>query len=794
MNRIKKIVARIWRFVKRYKYGISISMLMLFLIWLFCLPKTLFNDPTSTVILDRNGELLGASIATDSQWRFPHNPVVPEKFKKAIIQFEDRTFESHWGVSARGIGRAIYQNLGSSKTKSGGSTITMQLMRMSRKGKSRNAWQKIIEICWSTRAEWRYSKDEILALYASNAPMGGNVVGLDAAAWRYFGRPADELSWAETATLAVLPNAPSLMHPGKNRDLLLAKRNRLLDRLYEVDEIDSMTWILSKLEELPEKPHPIPSIAPQLLTRAIQDGKVGQVIETSVDIALQERVNRIVQNHHNKLKENQIFNAAVLVMDVATGKILAYTGNVPDVAAEHGKDVDIIMAPRSTGSILKPFLYAAMLESGEITPSMIVQDVPTVMSGYSPKNYNLKYDGLVGVDEALSRSLNVPMVRLLTKFGVEKFHYSLQKLGFTTIREAPQHYGLSLILGGAEVNLWDLVSAYGMMARALNDYPKSQAGANRSASYLKEEIHYDTEKPIFSAATSWFTFKAMREVQRPEEDLNWELFETSQEIAWKTGTSFGFRDAWAVGTNSRYVVGVWVGNADGEGRPGLIGRRAAAPLLFDVFSTLPQADWFSEPFDDMISVEICSKTGYRANESCPDIRSQEIPKKAINTEICPYHEFLFLDSSETYQVNASCYNLAFAKKVSWFIVPAVAEYFYKNHDPSFRKPPPPFPGCDFNQKRSDLAIIYPKSNSEIYIPLNFSEVNEAIFFEATHVSDEIKLYWHLDDSFIGTTFKIHQMKFIPETGLHRLTVIDENGNSEMVQFSVTVSEKNPANN
>ena len=789
MNRIKKILQRLWRLVKRFKYSIGICFIAVFLTWLFCLPKTLFNDPTSTVILDRNGELLGASIAADGQWRFPYNPNVPEKFKKAIIQFEDRTFLSHWGVSARGIGRALYQNIRSGETKSGGSTITMQLMRMSRKGKSRNGWQKLIEIVWSTRAEWRYSKDELLALYASNAPMGGNVVGLDAAAWRYFGRPAKELSWAETATLAVLPNAPSLMHPGKNRELLLAKRNRLLDRLYEVEEIDSITWVLSKLEELPEKPHPIPSIAPQLLTRTIQDGKSGQVIETSIDISLQERVNHIVQNHHNKLKENQIFNAAVLVMDVETGKVLAYTGNVPNVSAEHGKDVDIITAPRSTGSILKPFLYAAMLDNGEITPAMVVQDVPTVMSGYSPKNYNLKYDGLVRVDDALSRSLNVPMVRLLTKFGVEKFHYSLQKLGFSTIKEAPQHYGLSLILGGAEVNLWDLVSAYGMMARSLNNYPNNPPGVNRQASYLKKEIEYSTEKPIFSASTNWFTFKSMREVQRPDEDINWELFGTSQEIAWKTGTSFGFRDAWAVGTNSRYVVGVWVGNADGEGRPGLIGRQAAAPLLFDVFSTLPQADWFLQPFDDMIAVEICSKTGYRANEACPDIRTTEIPKKSVNTEICPYHEFLFVDSTGTFEVNASCYNITYAQKVSWFIIPAVAEYFYKNHDPSFRKPPSPYPGCDVYQQRADLAIIYPKSNSDIYIPLNFNEINEAIFFEATHVSEEMKLYWHLDDSFIGTTYKIHQIKFIPISGAHRLTVIDENGNSEMVLFNVTVSEQ-----
>lgn len=787
MNWIKKIIGRWWRFIKRYKYIISTCFLTLFLCWFFCLPDELFKDPTSTVIVDKDGNLLAATIADDGQWRFPHNPDVPEKFEKAIIQFEDRSFHSHWGVSIKGLGRALYQNIKSGEKVSGGSTITMQLMRMSRKGQSRNIWQKCVEIFWATRAEWRYSKSELLALYASNAPMGGNVVGLDAASWRYFGRPAGQLSWAETSTLAVLPNAPSLMHPGKNRDLLLAKRNRLLDRLYQVGEMDSMTWTLSKIEELPEKPHPIPRIAPHLLNRTVKDGLKGKMVQTTLDWSLQERVNHIVQFHHEKLRENEIFNAAVLVMEVETGNVLAYTGNVPGVEAEHGRDVDIIAAPRSTGSILKPFLYASMLESGSITPAMAVQDIPTVMSGYSPKNYNLKYDGIVGVDEALARSLNVPMVRLLTKFGVEKFHFSLQKLGFTTIKKSPQHYGLSLILGGAEVNLWDLVSAYGMMARTVNRYPEYGTKINQPAHYLTAEKSDAIEKPVFNAATSWFTLQAMKEVKRPDEDINWELFSTSQQIAWKTGTSFGFRDAWAVGTNSKYVVGVWVGNADGEGRPGLIGREAAAPILFDVFSSLPQSDWFYTPFDEMKKVVICQKSGYRANDACIQTLEQFIPKQTLNTPPCPYHAYLFLDSSGTYQVNAACYNLSLAQKKTWFTLPPVAEYFYKNHDPNYRKPPEFMPGCFETGKQNKLAIIYPKRNSQVFIPLNFEEKNEAIFFEATHVNEDITLYWHLDDQYIGATQSIHQMKFTPSTGTHSLTVIDENGNSEKVTFEATVS-------
>lgn len=737
----------------------------------------------STVIFDRNGNLLGATIAEDGQWRFPPNDSVPYKFKTALIQFEDRNFESHWGVSIRGLTRAAWQNMSGGKKISGGSTITMQLMRMSRKGRSRNIWQKTVEIFWATRAEWRYSKDEILSMYASNAPMGGNVVGLDAASWRYFGQPPYDLTWAESATLAVLPNAPSLMHPGKNRDDLMAKRNRLLNRLYEIGEMDSITWQLSLLEPLPEEPHPMPTLAPQLMNRIINDGSKGKIIHSTIDMGIQQRVNDLVQLHHEKLKTNQIFNAAVLVMEVNSGDVLAYTGNVPEIDAEHGKDVDIIGAPRSTGSILKPFLYASMLAAGEITPQMLIQDIPTVMSGYSPKNYNLKYDGVIPADEALSKSLNVPLVRMLTKFGVAKFQFILQKLKFTTINKSPDHYGLSLILGGAEANLWDLVSAYGIMARALNEYPDYTAGVNRKAHYTINSEYY-LESPIIDPASCWFTFEAMKELARPEEDINWESYSTSQQIAWKTGTSFGFRDAWAVGVTPKYVVGVWVGNADGEGRPGLIGREVAAPLLFDVFSALPKSEWFSKPYDLMAEVDICIKSGYRSGEYCEHTKKTYIPKASLNTPVCPYHELVYLDESENFTVNADCYEMSLAHKKTWFTLPAEAAYYYKNHDPNYIEKPQPLEGCFVEEIQKDLVILYPKPFSEIYLPMNFDEVREKVVFEATHKNPKTKLYWHLDEIYLGMTEKIHQIELLPSIGKHLITVIDEEGLTVAVEFTV----------
>lgn len=782
---MRKMFRKIKAFFFRWRYIFLGLFLINLIIWFNCLPKKLIESPTSTVVLDQNGNLLAAQIASDGQWRFPYNPEVPSKYKTALLAFEDRGFESHWGVSIRGLARATYQNLKEGEVVSGGSTITMQLMRISREGQNRTIFEKLVEIYMATRAEWRYSKDEILAMYASNAPMGGNVVGLDAAAWRYFGRPANKLTWAESATLAVLPNSPGLIHPGKNRKALKEKRNRLLDILYERNEIDTNTLILSKMEPLPEKPYPIPQLAPHLLIKAINDGKQGQVIRTTIDSEMQNRMTEILEFHHQKLKENQIFNGAILVMEIESGEVKAYIGNTENEEAEHGSAVDIITSRRSTGSILKPFLYAGMLQDGVITPQMMIQDVPTYMAGYTPKNYNLEYDGLVQADKALARSLNVPLIRMLVKYGVPKLHYLLKKLKFTTLDRSASHYGLALILGGAEVNLWDLVSAYGMMARSVKHYPEIPKGINRKASYLpRTEYEFHKEKPIIKPAAAWFTLDAMLEVARPDDDINWEEFSSSQRISWKTGTSFGFRDAWAVGLNGKYVVGVWVGNADGEGRPGLVGREAAAPILFDVFSSLDRADWYATPYDEMTKVALCRKSKFRASINCPEIDSMYIPNTSLRSEACPFHKIIHTTKDGMYRVNTGCEIQENIYSKPWFIIPPLAEQYYKTIDPNFRTLPPYRKDCKESIEEDVITIVYPKEPSTIFIPRGFKGTKEKIVFEISHRNPETKVYWHLDDVLIGETADIHEMELTPNPGNHILTLVDEFGRQKTQEFIV----------
>ena len=650
---------KIKNYIKRHKKK-TILLVVLLIFYAFCLPNKLFTKPTSTVITSNNNELLGALIAKDGQWRFPYNDVVPEKFKTCLIQFEDEHFYQHPGFNPVSIFKALIQNLQAGSVKRGGSTITQQVIRLSRDNRSRTYFEKIKELILSTRLELRVSKEKILTYWSSNAPFGGNIVGLDAASWRYFNRKSTDLSWAESATLAVLPNAPNLIYPGKNQQKLLVKRNRLLKKLLSKKVIDSLTYDLSILEELPQKAYSIPQIAPHLLQK-INKQKKGEFIKTTIDKRLQSQANTIVKNHYNQLSKNGIYNISVLVLDVKTREVLSYVGNSP-TDNKHQKDVDVIDKPRSTGSILKPFLYAAMLDSGDLLPNTLVADIPTNFGSYHPENFNKKYAGAISAKLALSKSLNVPTVRMLQSFGLDNFYDYLLKLKLKDLRKSANHYGLTLALGGAESNLWDLCKSYASLASTVNHYTEN------SSRYFKNEFCEPTfyadkkigfgeksgEKIIFDAASIYLTFESLKEVNRPNADQNWEFFDSSKQIAWKTGTSFGFRDAWAIGTTKDYVVGVWVGNADGEGRPGLVGVQAAAPILFDVFDKLPNSDWFEKPFDEMTEVEICTKSGFRATDICEEKKLEFVQNAGLKTAPCPFHVLVNVDASENYQVNTSC--------------------------------------------------------------------------------------------------------------------------------------------
>jgi len=782
------------------KKGKALFVIILLLIWYACcLPRTLFHDPLSTVLEDRNGTLLDARIAGDGQWRFPYDGQVPEKFAKALILYEDKYFYRHPGVNPASLFRALKQNLSRSHIVSGGSTLTMQVIRLSRKGKSRTYYQKLIELIQATRLEIRCSKKEILGLYASNAPFGSNVVGLDAASWRYFGRSPDKLSWAEAATLAILPNTPSLLYPGKNEEKLKRKRDRLLDRLQAAGELDALTCELAKQEPLPQKPHPLPDEAPQLLDRAAAyKNQRGKRIRTTLDAGLQARVKAIVEKHHRRLMGNEIHNACVLVLEVKTGKTLAYVGNTQaEAGADHGNDVDVIMAARSTGSILKPFLYAGMLSDGQILPNTLIPDIPMQFGSYAPQNFSETYDGAVPAKRALARSLNVPAVKLLQQYGIGRFHDLLQKIGLQTITRSADNYGLTLILGGAEARLWDLAGAYASMARTLNRYTKEEKYyrsdfhppwflCSDSLNYIKDSDPEGTS--YFDAASTWITFEAMVEVNRPDEEASWREYLSSGKIAWKTGTSFGFRDGWAIGLSPEYVVAVWTGNASGEGRPGLVGVQTAAPILFEVFGQLSGNTWFKKPLHEMQEVTVCKESGFKAGEYC-DKERMWIQKAGISSSVCPFHHLLHLDPQGKYRVTSECEAVSQIQHVPWFILPPAQELYYKRKNATYRTIPPMDPRCPGTASIHSLELIYPKQGSTIYVPIEIDGKLGRTVFEAAHRKAGMHIFWHLDDNYLGETSGIHQMALAPTAGKHVLTLVDEAGESVSESFEIIGKEK-----
>lgn len=769
--------SKILNFFKRLSVTKKVILCILaFLVtgYIFCLPRHLFHVPYSTVVTDRNEELLGARIASDGQWRFPPRNTTPEKIKECLITFEDKHFYHHWGVNPFAIGRAFYQNVKNKRIVSGGSTLTMQTIRLAR-NESRTFREKLIEMIWATRLEFRTSKEEILSMYISHAPFGGNVVGLDAAAWRYFGHSADDLSWAESAMLAVLPNAPAMIHLSKGRKTLLDKRNRLLKQLLEKKTIDSSTYELAISEPLPDEPHPLPQIAPYLVSRFYQE-RNGEYSRSTINKGIQTQIEDLAERWSNEFRRSDIRNLAILVIDIPSNQVVAYCGNVHFDQKQGGNQVDVIQAPRSTGSILKPFLYYAMLQEGSLLPDMLLPDVPVNINGFTPQNFSMQFEGAVPASEALARSLNIPAVTMLQRYGVPKFHSFLQQIGLKTINRSSSHYGLSLILGGAEATLWDVTNAYAMMGRSLLQLPQ------RSCSLLLPTSRITESTDPFQPGAVWQTFDALKEVNRPEE-IDWKSIPSMQTIAWKTGTSYGFRDAWAVGVTPRYAVGVWVGNATGEGKPGLVGAQTAGPVLFDIFNLLPSSSWFTRPAGIFVEAEVCRKSGHLKGRFCDETDTLLVLPAGLRTEACPYHHLVTLSANESQRIYENCANTEPTLRKSWFTLPPVWEWYYKQHHPEY-KPLPPFKAGCGEDTFQPMQFIYPPMNARIKLPKQLDGSKGFLTVELAHNNPNATVFWHLDETYQAQTQDFHKISLQPAAGKHSLTAVDGEGNTISTTFFV----------
>lgn len=565
-------------------------------------------------------------------------------------------------------------------------------------------------------------------------------------------------------------------------------------------------------------------------------------LRSTLDGPLQRRTTEVIEEHRGRLAVNHIHNLAALIVDVRTGEVLSYAGNAGYSdqksyrnsaastmgALNRGHQVDVITAPRSPGSVLKPFLYFLQLNEGRLLPQMLVADIPTRVAGYAPRNFHPGYDGAVPAGTALARSLNIPAVRNLRDYGVPRFHHNLRRMGMTTLDRPPEHYGLSLILGGAEATLWDLAGVYTSMAMTLQGYDpldpatlfwkqadlhfdadrSSDRGINSGSTGLAihpdgaeavknrekainyvnvqsgEMNRYDRDFPVHPSAI-WETFSAMQELIRPADAANWQVFPSSRLLAWKTGTSFGYRDGWAVGITPEYLVAVWVGNADGEGRPGLTGISAAAPVMFALFNLLGDTGWFREPALDMAYARICLKSGHLAGPDCDEDHTEynDIPKPGLESVVCPYHRRIHVDA-EGLRVNSDCYPVSEMQAVSHFVLPAAQEWYYRTGN-EYEPLPAWRGGCSQDEATPAMALIYPDESPVIYIPYEIDGSIGRTVFEAAHRRPGTTIWWYLNKTLIAETRGIHQISLNPDPGDYTLTLVD--GNGEILSHRVRIS-------
>ena len=797
----------------RWAYAPSAaSAIFLALAFFSALPPASFPGGLSVAVYGRRGELLGAAVSDSGQWRLPHGSAVPRRFVEALTAYEDKRFFSHAGVDPAALLRAVLQNSRAGRIVSGGSTISMQVARLGRPGRERAVGEKAVEALMAVRLELLRGKRGILELYAENAPFGGNVVGIEAASFRFFGRAPDSLSWAEAATLAVLPNAPSAAHPGKNRELLQSKRDRLLRSIAASGRMGREDLALALAEPLPPSPFDLPRLAPQLVDRfavagAGKPGGPPARVETTIDASLQERATEILARRVERLSEGGVYNGACIVARVDTGEVLAYVANVPAPAGSVGRRdsrgyaVDLIRAERSSGSLFKPFLYAAALEAGELGPRSLLPDLPTRYGSYEPENNLGTYSGAVRADEALARSLNVPFVRLLKSFGVERFRDLLASTGMSTLRRRGEDYGLTLILGGAETDLWEMAGRFAALARSASAGSRSGASQVFDLGLTRAELASRPRRPDpFSSGSAILTLDALTKVARPDEEAAWEDYASARRIAWKTGTSFGNRDAWAIGVDGTFVAGVWVGNASGEGRPSLKGTAAAAPILFDLFGLLDarkdtagtdaapappaappgvSSPGVSSPFRE---IEVCADSGWAAGPDCPRVETILVPAGVKSLPLCPYCTTVALSADGRYRVRAEEEDPANVRTEKRFVLPPAMEKYYARIL-SYKGLPPWKPGSAQSSNR-DLAIVAPEEGAALYIPVEITGRPGATVFTVAHRDPGAVVFWQLDGAYLGSTRGVHAIEAKPGPGEHVLTVVDGSGRSVSRRFTV----------
>lgn len=728
--------------------------------------------PYSVMLEDRQGRFIHAFIARDGIWRLQTSPTeIPAKLKHLLVRKEDRFFWYHPGVNPVSILRAVLQNLITGRRVSGASTITMQVARML-EPKERTYTNKLFEIFRAVQLECRYSKDEILEMYLSMIPLGGNIEGLKSAALLYYQTPPERLNIAQLFDLILIPNDPNDLRPDRNAAKLFEERKRR-----------ALPWIrlgvLSRQDsEIIWQTPPasgrfgLPRLASHFSLRVLEKSGGASELRTSLDLRIQQTSERLLSNHLRQWRQKGVRNGAVLILQNRTREVAAYVGSEDFNDAEARGQVDAVKAVRSPGSTLKPFLFAMEMDRGVLTPKTRLLDTPYDMEGFAAENYDGRYSGLVYADEALRRSLNVPAIRLLRESGVRQFVSSLRQAGFSSLDAQQDRLGLSMIVGGCGVTLEELVAAY-------STFPAG--GVYAPPVYLRQADPVKGHQ-AFSASAAFMVTEILSSLDRPDLPNNFESSANLPKVAFKTGTSYGRRDAWAIGFSAEYTVGVWLGNVDQRGCPDLTGGKAAAPLLIDIFNSISTAALktiLPRP-GDVLDREVCAVSGLVPTKYCPHTTMDEYSVRHSLDRFCDIHrEFLVSTDGKQHYCPSCLGNHAYRLKVFEEYPPELLS-FWTSIGRSYQLIPPHNPGCTRLFTGDGPKIVSPSDAMTYYV---FS-ADQKISLQANSGIDVADQSWYVDRRFIFRK-KANEKQFVAlAEGPHEVTCVDDRGRLVSVRITV----------
>jgi penicillin-binding protein 1C len=754
---------------------ISIIVFFLF-IWLVPFPKEKLTPPPSTIVLDRHGELLRVFLSKDEMWQIPvSSEKISPRLKLGATGYEDQYFRWHFGINPIALIRAALVNVKSGKIKQGGSTITMQVARMM-EPKERTIPNKLIEIFRALQLELRYPKNKILDFYFNLAPYGGNIVGVGAASHLYFHKSPDQLSLGECALLATIPNSPNLFRPDVDLQATINAREKVLKILFARKKINLQQYEDALAEPIPDRRIEVPFKIPHLSTRLAQLYPQKVMLETTIDAKIQQRAENIFQSHLVPLRNQGITNGAVVVIENETRNVLAMVGSYDFFDEKNQGQVNGAMAPRSPGSALKPFIYAIGIEQGLISPQRLLYDVPIEYSGYKPINYDELYHGVVTVEEALIRSLNIPAVNLYAQLGNDGIHSFLNEAGISTLPKPREYYGLSLILGGCEVTLLELTNLYAGLA---------SAGNFRSYRWLKDQPEPEG-KALLSDGTCYIISEMLSQLRRPELPSSWEYAMNLPKIAWKTGTSYGHRDAWSIGYTPQYTIGVWAGNFNGKGAPGLIGAEVSAPILFALFTALEKPaenKWFIQP-ESVSCRQVCAVSGMPMTKYCATAKEELYLPGKSPIELCNIHQMIFVDKKTGNRLCSHCrIGRTYDEKIVEQWPAEIATWLERNGYP-IEKIPEHFSGCSKLASGEKPIIRSPSANTEFKIRPAVALKYQKILLDASVSNRTKKIFWFLDGKLIFSGVATEKIFIEPKIGLHNLMCMDDEGRASEVKIVV----------